>query len=73
MATLFQEEDAMKRSAMHGLLAAGFAAAMGFGAVQALAAPAAEARAACQPDVCAERCAREGLTGICSGRGCYCR
>jgi hypothetical protein len=64
----------MKRNVTRGMLAAAFAAAMGFGAAQAVAAPAAEAKAAaCQPDVCTERCAREGLTGICSGRGCYCR
>ncbi len=64
----------MKRKMTHGVLAAAFAAAMGFGAAQALAAPSPQAKAAaCQPDVCTERCAREGLTGICSGRGCYCR
>lgn len=66
----------MKRMMTRGLLAAGFVAAMGFGVAQAVAAPApaADAKAAaCQPDVCTERCARDGLTGICSGRGCYCR
>lgn len=65
----------MKRSITRGMLAAAFAAALGFGAAQAVAAPAADARAAaaCQPEVCAEKCAREGLTGICSGRGCWCR
>lgn len=65
----------MKRSITRGLMAVAFAAAMGFGAVQAFAAGPGDARAAaaCQPEVCAERCAREGLTGICSGRGCYCR
>ena len=64
----------MKRMLTSGLLAAGFAVAMGFGVAQAVAAPAADARAAaCQPDVCTERCARDGLIGICSGRGCYCR
>jgi hypothetical protein len=65
----------MKRNMTRALLAAAFTAAMGFGAAQAVAAPSAPAAtaAACQPDVCTERCAREGLTGICSGRGCYCR
>jgi hypothetical protein len=65
----------MKRNMTRGLLAAAFAAAMGFGAAQAVAAPGADARAAaaCQQDVCTQKCAREGLTGICSGRGCYCR
>jgi hypothetical protein len=74
MLTTFPREDAMKGRMMRGVLAAGFAAAMGFGAAQAVAAPAAQAKAAaCQPDVCTERCARDGLIGICSGRGCYCR
>ncbi|HEX6373243.1 MAG TPA: hypothetical protein VF006_30240 [Longimicrobium sp.] len=65
----------MKRNVTRGVLAAAFAAAMGFGAAQAVAAPAADAKgaAACQQDVCTQKCAREGLTGICSGRGCYCR
>ena len=64
----------MKRIMTRGLMAAACAAAMGFGAAQAVAAPAAEARAAaCQPDVCTQKCARDGLIGICSGRGCYCR
>lgn len=65
----------MKPTITRGVLAMAFAAAMGFGAAQAVAAPEAGARAAaaCQQDVCTEKCAREGLTGICSGRGCYCR
>jgi hypothetical protein len=65
----------MKRNMTRGLLAAAFAAAMGFGAAQAVAVPATEtkAAAACQQDVCTQKCAREGLTGLCSGRGCYCR
>lgn len=65
----------MKRSVTRGVLAAAFAAAMGFGAAQAVAAPEAEAKAAaaCQQDVCTRKCAMEGLTGICSGRGCWCR
>lgn len=63
----------MKRTMMRGVLAAGFAASLGFGVAQAVAAPAAQGRAAaCQPDVCTERCARDGLIGICSGRGCWC-
>ena len=46
----------MKRRMTSGLLAAGFAVAMGLGVAQAVAAPAADARAAaCQPDVCTER------------------
>jgi hypothetical protein len=65
----------MKRTMTRGVLAAAFLAALGFGGAQAFAAPGGEVgtAAACQPDVCTERCAREGLTGICSGRGCYCR
>ena len=63
----------MKRRMTRGVLAAAFAAAMGFGAAQALAAPATVAQAACQQDVCTQKCAQDGLTGICSGRGCYCR
>lgn len=65
----------MKGRMTRGVLMAAVAAAMGFGAAQAFAAPGPDAgtAAACQPDVCTERCAREGLTGICSGRGCYCR
>ena len=63
----------MRRNVTRGLLAAGFAAAMGFGAAQALAAPTETQAAACNQDVCTRRCAEEGLIGICSGRGCYCR
>ncbi|HEX2211197.1 MAG TPA: hypothetical protein VHG93_26170 [Longimicrobium sp.] len=63
----------MKRSMTRGVLAAAFAAAMGFGAAQAVAAPEMKAAAACQQDVCTRKCAMEGLTGICSGRGCWCR
>lgn len=66
----------MRRRMMRGLLAATFAAAMGFGGAQAMAAPAAaeaSVAARCDPEACAQRCAREGLTGLCSGRGCYCR
>jgi hypothetical protein len=64
----------MKRNVTRGLLAAVFAGAMGFGAAQAVAAPAADAKAAaCQQDVCTRKCADQGLIGICSGRGCYCR
>jgi hypothetical protein len=57
-----------------GLFAVATAATLGFGGSQALASPAeAETRAQCNPDTCTERCAREGLVGLCSGRGCYCR
>lgn len=67
----------MKGMMTRGVLAAAFAAAMGFGAAQAFASagpgPRPGTAAACQPDVCTERCARDGLIGICSGRGCYCR
>ena len=63
----------MKQTMTRGLLAAAFVAAMGFGAAQAVAAPGATRAAACQQDVCTRRCAEDGLTGICSGRGCYCR
>ena len=57
-----------------GTFAVMTAAALVFGGSQALASPArAESRVACNPDVCTERCAREGLIGLCSGRGCYCR
>jgi ribosomal protein S11 len=64
----------MKQKVTRGLLAAAFAGAMGFGAAQAFAAPAAAMQAAaCQQDVCTRKCADQGLTGICSGRGCYCR
>lgn len=58
-----------------GLFALATAGALGFGGSQALASPRqaeGEARA-CNQDVCTERCAREGLIGLCSGRGCYCR
>lgn len=65
----------MKRNMTRGLLAAAFAGAMGFGAAQAVAAPSdgPQAAAACQQDVCTRKCAQQGLTGLCSGRGCYCR
>ncbi|HEY0018820.1 MAG TPA: hypothetical protein VGC13_21145 [Longimicrobium sp.] len=64
----------MKRNVTRGVLAAVFAAAMGFGAAQAVAAPAdAAPAAACNQDVCTQKCAQDGLVGICSGRGCYCR
>lgn len=63
----------MKRNVTRGVLAAAFAAAMGFGAAQAVAAPVEAALAACNQDVCTQKCAQDGLVGICSGRGCYCR
>ena len=66
----------MKRMMARGLLAMTFTAAMGFGGAQAVAAPAPdEARVAarCDPEACARRCAREGLSGFCTGRGCWCQ
>src|SRR5688500_8429989 len=55
----------MKRRMTQGLLAATFAAAMGFGAAQAMAAPAAEAKAAgWQQDVCTRRGADRDLLGL---------
>jgi hypothetical protein len=64
----------MKRNVTRGMLAAAFAAAMGFGAAQAVAAPTvAPQAAACNQEVCTQKCAQDGLVGICSGRGCYCR
>lgn len=57
-----------------GLFALVTAGALGFGGSQALASPKqAGVRAQCNPENCTERCAREGLIGLCSGRGCYCR
>ena len=64
----------MKRMITRGLFAATVAASLGFGAAQAVAAPAearAKAVAGCTPESCATRCAP--LAGFCSGRGCYCR
>jgi len=70
----FDGSDAMTQKITCGLLAAAFVAAIGFGAAQAVAAPAAATQAAaCQQDVCTRKCADQGLIGICSGRGCYCR
>ena len=65
----------MKRNMKRGLLAAAFAAAMGFGTAQAVAAPAADAKAAarCSQDACTRKCAQEGLIGFCTGRGCWCQ
>jgi hypothetical protein len=65
----------MKRRMTRGVLAAAFAAAMGFGAAQAFAAPAADTRSAagCTPESCQKRCAQEGLIGFCTGRGCWCQ
>jgi hypothetical protein len=65
----------MKRNVTRGLLAAVFAGAMGFGAAQAVAAPAAATRAVagCQQDACTRKCAQDGLIGFCDGRGCWCR
>ncbi|HEU4885371.1 MAG TPA: hypothetical protein VFT45_24195 [Longimicrobium sp.] len=64
----------MKRNMTRGLLAAAFAAAMGFGAAQAVAAPAAtRVVAGCQQDACTRKCAQVGLIGFCDGRGCWCR
>ena len=71
----------MKGMLRKGLFAAATAAALGFGATQALAAPdeAASSRRACDPsqDVrCMERCQSEGAdTGVCDWRylgGCRC-
>lgn len=65
----------MKRSMTRGLFAAAFLAAMGFGAAQATAAPSTNTKAVagCTPESCQKRCAQEGLTGFCAGRGCWCR
>jgi hypothetical protein len=65
----------MKRSMTRGLLVAAFAAAMGFGAAQAVAAPgeAAQGMRRCSQDACTRKCAMEGLIGFCDGRGCVCR
>jgi hypothetical protein len=64
----------MKRTMTRGIFGAAVAAAMGFGAVQAVAAPAADAQAVnrrCTQESCETRCAP--LTGFCDGRGCWCR
>ena len=63
----------MKRRLMRVTFAAAVAAGMGFGAAQALAAPAADAQAVrgCTQESCAKRCAP--LTGFCEPRGCWCR
>lgn len=63
----------MKRKMTRGIFAAAVAAAMGFGAAQAVAAPAAKAQAlrGCTQESCAKRCAP--LTGFCEPRGCWCR
>ena len=58
------------------VFAAATVAALGFGAAQALASPAAPADGSarrCDPEACQRRCAREGLFGFCDGRGCWCR
>ncbi|HEX8693307.1 MAG TPA: hypothetical protein VF746_12850 [Longimicrobium sp.] len=58
-----------------GLFAAGLAATLGFGAVQALASP---ARAdagfrGCTQDSCEKKCQTQyGVSGFCEGRGCRC-
>ena len=64
----------MKRNMTRGMLAAAFAAAMGFGSAQAVAAPAGATQAAarCTQDACTRKCAMEGLIGFCTGRGCWC-
>ena len=64
----------MKRKMTRGIFGAAVAAAMGFGALQALAAPAADAQALsrrCTQESCEKRCAP--LIGFCDGRGCWCR
>ncbi|HEU0298329.1 MAG TPA: hypothetical protein VFR37_02720 [Longimicrobium sp.] len=64
----------MKRSVTRGLFAAAFVAAMGFGAAQAVAAPSAAGSVrGCTPESCQKKCAMQGLTGFCAGRGCWCR
>lgn len=62
----------MKRMMTRGIFAVAVAAAMGFGAAQAVAAPV-DARAVrgCTQESCAKRCAP--LTGFCEPRGCWCR
>ena len=64
----------MKRNMTRGVLAAAFAAAMGFGAGQAVAAPSEDAKASarCTQDACAKKCVMQGLNGFCTGRGCWC-
>lgn len=57
------------------LFAAGVAAALGFGAAQAVAAPA-RANAGfrgCSQNACDMKCAQTGQIGFCDGRGCSCR
>jgi uncharacterized membrane protein len=62
----------MKRMMTRGIFAAAVAAAMGFGAAQAVAAPAENAGVrGCTQESCAKRCAP--LTGFCEPRGCWCR
>ena len=63
----------MKRMVTRGFFAAAVAAAMGFGAAQAVAAPAENAGMVrgCTQESCAKRCAP--LTGFCEPRGCWCR
>jgi uncharacterized membrane protein len=63
----------MKRRMTRGMFAAAVAAAMGFGAAQAVAAPSAEAQAVrgCTQESCEKRCAP--LIGFCEPRGCWCR
>lgn len=61
----------MKRSITRGVFAAAVAAALGFGAAQAAAAPAAKAVRGCTQESCAKRCAP--LVGFCEPRGCWCR
>ena len=55
---------------------AAVAASLGFGGAQALAAPAGRPDAAargCTPESCEKRCQTQyGVSGFCTGRGCWC-
>jgi hypothetical protein len=63
----------MKRSITRGFFAAGVAAALGFGAAQAAAAPSAASVRGCTPESCQTRCQTQyGVDGFCTGRGCWC-
>jgi hypothetical protein len=57
------------------LFAAGVAATLGFGAAQAVAAPARAGSGfrGCSQSACDMKCAKTGQIGFCDGRGCSCR
>ena len=57
-----------------GAFAAALALSMGFGAAQALAAPATSIETrGCTPASCQKKCQTQyGVNGFCTGRGCWC-